>query len=356
MADTMNHHSEFEEHCSRAKKSQDKNDWGNSIKEYERALEIIPDDKDIIASLGFCYSRNRDYKKAIKIFLNLMNREPEFAKWPYMAGYQYYVQSNWTEAIIYFDKSLALKPDYLIVLYRQGYAFFKIDERKKAIECFKKYIAIWSNLEENDYKDRNTKKYSDSCFQLGKIYLDENTLDKAIELFKEAVKYDLENEHKHYNLGKAYLKANYAEKAVEELEVANKLHHKHDYFQDKLAIAYTEMGDYDKAEKILVNLIRFVKKDWIYRDLAIVYHKKGRLQDAEREFKNALRKVPDNHKNHYFLGLVYVDMEDWKSAEKEFKAAIGLKERIYGLEYLGAEQKLNFVQQKLNESENKQQN
>ncbi len=49
-------------------------------------------------------------------------------------------------------------------------------------------------------------------------------------------------------------------------------------------------------------------------------------------------------------------MEDWKSAEKEFKAAIGLKEKKYGLEYLGAEQKLNFVQQKLNEGENKQQN
>ena len=81
MDDTMNH-SEFEEYCSRAKELQDKNDWGNTIKEYERALEIIPDDKDIIASLGFCYSQNRDYKKAIEIFLNLGNREPEFAKWP----------------------------------------------------------------------------------------------------------------------------------------------------------------------------------------------------------------------------------------------------------------------------------
>jgi tetratricopeptide (TPR) repeat protein len=101
--------SEFEEHCSRAKELQDKNDWENAIKEYERALEIIPDDKDIIASLGFCYSRNRDYKKAIELYLNLINLDLKSAKWPYMVGYQFYAQSNWSEAISYFDKSLALK-------------------------------------------------------------------------------------------------------------------------------------------------------------------------------------------------------------------------------------------------------
>jgi len=344
-------HSEFEEHCSRAKEFQDKNDWENAIKEYVRALEIIPDDKDVMASVGFCYSRDRDHRKAIEIYLNLMNLDPKSAKWPYMVGYQYYDQFNWSEAITYFNKSLALKPDYLIVLYRQGYALLKIDEREKAIECFKKYIEIWSNLEESDYKDRNKKGYSDSCFQLGKIYLDENTTDKAIEFFKEAVKHDSKNEHKHYNLGKAYLGKSDAEKAVEELEIANRLHTKLDYFQDKLAIAYAEIGECDKAEKILVNLLRFVRKDWIYRDLAIVYHKKGRLQDAEREFKNALRKVPDNHKNHYFLGLVYVDKGDWESAEKEFKMAIELKEKKYGLEYNEAEEKLKFIQQKIKEHE-----
>ncbi len=46
---------EFEEHCSRAKEFQDKNDWENAIKEYERTLKIVPDDKDVMALLWFCY-------------------------------------------------------------------------------------------------------------------------------------------------------------------------------------------------------------------------------------------------------------------------------------------------------------
>lgn len=98
----------------------DENRWPEAVKWLVKARELIPADTAVLGKLGFCLSRNQEYQRAIEVFTDLSTREPKVARWPYMVGYQYYVQSQWAEALRWFDKALSIQPTYLIVLYRKG--------------------------------------------------------------------------------------------------------------------------------------------------------------------------------------------------------------------------------------------
>lgn len=58
---------------------------------------------------------------------------------------------------------------------------------------------------------------------------------------------------------------------------------------------------------------------------ARTYHQKGDHKAAVIQLKNALQKNPENGEARYLLGLVYNDLDNWASAEKELRKALQLK-------------------------------
>ena len=61
-------------------------------------------------------------------------------------------------------------------------------------------------------------------------------------------------------------------------------------------------------------------------NLALSYLKLGMIDEAEREFEEALRFEPDRANSHYELALIY-ERKGWADeAEREFEAARVLKQ------------------------------
>jgi tetratricopeptide (TPR) repeat protein len=71
------------------------NRWPEAVKWLTKAAKLVPADTAILGKLGFCLSRNQEYQRAIEVFIDLSTREPRVARWAYMVGYQYYMQSQW---------------------------------------------------------------------------------------------------------------------------------------------------------------------------------------------------------------------------------------------------------------------
>src|SRR5205823_1172915 len=98
------------------------NRWSDAIPDLRTAHECVPDDVDIAWKLGFALSRDERYEDAIHVLDELHSKHPQDARWPYMVGFQFYQQGDWTQAVEWFVKALALRPGYVKVLYRKGYA------------------------------------------------------------------------------------------------------------------------------------------------------------------------------------------------------------------------------------------
>jgi tetratricopeptide (TPR) repeat protein len=228
----------------------DARNWSDAADVCRQALEIAPDDMAILDKLGWYLSRAKRYEEAIEVYRDLVHRDPDKAKWPYMLGYQYYDQGQWKEAMTWFDRALELWDTYLVVLYRKGYAHTALNEVESAKQAFQKCITVWRQLE-GEAREAGAKYYSDACFQLGKILLSSGQSRHAEKIFSEAVRYGPPDAHKHYNYGKALLKNNKPSEALEQFQIATQIEPGKDYVLDYMARAYMDLERYQEAEAAL---------------------------------------------------------------------------------------------------------
>ena len=131
----------------------------------------------------------------------------------------------------------------------------------------------------------------------------------------------------HYVLGITYLDADKYEQASVELKRAIQLE---DSSQSRLqlSLTYIYLDRLDEAETELRQALKFENdKDTtatIHRFLGNVYSRRGRYQDAEKEYAVAMSFRPDASALKSDLGWLYLRQGKLDEATKEFHAAISL--------------------------------
>ena len=309
--------------------------WEEAITLYN---EIVEENDTIqnIERLSWCLSRAGKYDEAIKYFMALEKKEPKMAKWKYMIGYQYYCKKNWEQAVKYFEETLTIKPNYFIVKYRISYAYLQLagvykkltkPEFWKALGHIKQCHELWKNFDERT-KNKEKHTYYDINFLHGKMLMDlPNHREEATIHFIDALKID-DNEICRYNLSKTYyLIGNYNE-AKKYIPDSNNF-----YVIELKAYIEAKLKSYDTAIKIINELLKRRKKDYLFAFLADVYLLK---EDNKKALKNAIESTKmnsNNHKNHFVLAKVYYKYGLYNSALKELDIAIPLKIKNYHSKY-----------------------
>ena len=259
--------------------------WEEAITLYN---EIVEENDTIqnIERLSWCLSRAGKYDEAIKYFMALEKKEPKMAKWKYMIGYQYYCKKNWEQAVKYFEETLTIKPNYFIVKYRISYAYLQLagvykkltkPEFWKALGHIKQCHELWKNFDERT-KNKEKHTYYDINFLHGKMLMDlPNHREEATIHFIDALKID-DNEICRYNLSKTYyLIGNYNE-AKKYIPDSNNF-----YVIELKAYIEAKLKSYDTAIKIINELLKRRKKDYLFAFLAYVYLLK---EDNKKALKN----------------------------------------------------------------------
>jgi len=316
--------------------------WADAADICIKAKEMDATNSYVLNQLGWYLSRAKRYSEAIEIFKNLMLLEPQKAKWPYMLGYQYYDQQEWKEAISWFDKSLNLYPEYVVVLYRKGYAHTHLGENEKAINCFLKVVENFQKLDSSK-KDKEKNNYSDSTYQLGKIYLTKGLTRKAEELLSESVEYDQKEAHKYYSYGKALLRNGKISDAIKSFKNAIRIDSRKDYFKDWLARAYAENGECEKGIKLLEKIPPRYRSHNIYRTLGEIYLRNENYHDAVSSLLKATQEQPKNHNYFFLLAKAYLGNDMPQKAAPLLKKAIELRKANYKIDFLEAEEYLNSI-------------
>lgn len=266
--------------------------WDEAAQVARKVVDLAPNNLGARDELGWFLSRAKKYPEAIEVYSLLVQEAPGNSKFPYMLGYQYYDQQDYANAIPWFRKSLELKPDYLVVLYRCGYALVKIGDLRAAEKLLRNCVIHWRDLEEGSAKDREKKHYSDSCFQLGKIYSGRDDWISAVKAFKEAVAYDGEDYNKLFNLGKALVKCDEFAEALDVLTKADRLGPRKHYIQTYLAVAYHKLNNLAEAERIFDSMPARIKDQfpYIWQHHAELYRTQGRVSDLIRMLRSVTRK------------------------------------------------------------------
>lgn len=333
---------QIEEILNQAEQLAGKHDWSGAANLCHEAVKIAPDNITLLGQFGWYLSRSKRYDEAIEIYEHLSGLEPKMAKWPYMAGYQYYDQKQYKEAITWFNQALDRYENYLVVLYRKGYAHTQINENDAAINAFEKCIAIWKNLNDQD-KVKEKKSYADACFQLGKIYLSSGLSRKAEAILAEAVRMDFQDAFKFYEYGKSLLKNQKPEEALAQLQKAATLEPRKDFINAYIAQALLELSRVDEADKILARIPERFRKEYIWRAIGRVRLAQGKTSEAVHALKQGIRLDSENHNSFYHLGITYIACGDYPQAYQALSQALIIRKNKYNLDFPEAKQKLDEV-------------
>lgn len=308
--------------------------------EWDKAISLIQTEKDFSTSkellqrLGLAYSRIENYNEAIVCFNKLIEVEPQMAKWYYMKGYQFYMQSKWNEAIVEFLKALELYPKYLVVRYRLAYAYLQItgtylqytkDTFWKALGQLKECHTIYKDYSK-EMQEREKHTYFDICFLHGKTIQEmNNKQEEAVDLLNTALSLK-QDEDCQYQLAKTYFIMKKYDKAL-----AMMPHHNKYYVKELEANIYAELGKFKESNSILLKLVKYRKKDYIYCKLAENHIQEDKIDGAIEFTRQAINYGKDNYKNYLLLGKLLYKKEQYKSAVDTLTKASRIKMQKFQL-------------------------
>ena len=113
-------------------------------------------------------------------------------------GDAFYQQGRIDEAIVQFQKTLAIEPNNPEANYDLGTAFFLQGRTDEAIAQFQKTLAINSSNVDVHYN------YADVHNNLGNVFLRQGRMDEAIAQFQTALAINPQDANTYYNLGNAF--------------------------------------------------------------------------------------------------------------------------------------------------------
>ena len=244
------------------------------------ALKAKPQFPDALVALGDCYMKS---------------------------GQQYLALERWEEAV---------KINSRFELAHLSLARFYRSQRKyeKAIEEYRMAISL------------NPKRIAERYLELGLTYFDMENLEEAESAFQNARQYDRKMAMAYYKLGQVYAKRNDRKNALKMYRAGRKYDPKNAEAAYELAYIFLDVGD---TEYAMLSMERGLSVDAVDDSLAeelAGYIEKGTAEAANFMSQLAELKYPSNAQLHYFLGKLYLKLENEELAIKHFKAASELSD------------------------------
>jgi len=177
---------------------------------FQKAMEKNPDYAKAWFSAGYCYNNLGRYQDAVEAYKQAIRLKPDDAEAHNNLGVAYNNLGRYQEAIEVCKQAIRLKPDYAEAHYNLGIAYGSLGRWQDEIEAYKQAIRI----KPDD---------ADAHNNLGVAYGKLDRYQDAVESFKQAIRIKPGYAGAHYNLGFTYFLAGDKGSALEEYKILKTL-------------------------------------------------------------------------------------------------------------------------------------
>lgn len=171
-----------------------------AIKEYRAALDLVPDDLEILCRLGTVYYADDQHLPAVTCFSRAAERNPLYAPAHLGLGLIHLLRGSFDAAIQKFNWAITIDPQSSEAHNLLGNAYRQKGDLDQAVVAYRQAIAL-------------QPRYAQAHNNLGLTYLELGRPKEAIEQFREALKVFGDYVPALCNLGRAHLALGERDKA-----------------------------------------------------------------------------------------------------------------------------------------------
>lgn len=289
-------------------------EWARAIGEFRAAAKLAPQVPGIRLNIGLAYYRQGAYQDAIPEFEAVVRQEPQSTQAMHLLGLCYLFTERYAEAATALDGVWASANGDLSYLYALSVAAGNAGRNNVENKALARLLEAGKDSPELH-------------LLIGKAYLNRKQEDRALAEFEQAAQGNPALPFLHYNIAVAYrirhdfvtAKREFLKDADIEPEVA--------YNYDELGNICYALGQPEEAERFFREAVRRDKSlgtSWY--GLAKVYRDQKRLGDAIKALEEAAAIGPNSVSVHYLRAQLYKQMGREAEAEKEWATVRRLKE------------------------------
>ncbi len=324
---------------------------------YQRYMKIEPDDPEIHFQLGFIHQKLGDTPKAIGAFKKSVSLDPSQIASNLALAELYELTRSTAAAIAAYQKCVELDPRNPAFYARLGLLYFNNKEWDEAASQFQNARSLApKDTTQNYYLARiaeergQWKEASDLAQQSYEMNKDPQFLPllayyltmqrrtkEAVKWLEKARKADPDNPNILLFLAMDYLELEKARKAEELLNHGIRLHPQDAQLHFQLGITYDRLGRFDQAVTEFQRVLQLDPKNAPAMNyLGYSYAERGiKLAEAESFIQSALKIDPDNGAYHDSLGWVYYKQGKFPQAITELERAVLAQPEALVYEHLG---------------------
>ena len=299
--------------------------YEHAVEAYERAIQFDPDYATAHHNLGVVHYKMGSFNEAQTELETAIELWPDMPRFHYTLGVVLKDDKKLPAAIERFSRAISMAPDYARAYYRRGRAYFYNGDMEKACSDLETVIKLDPELH-------------DAFYNLGEIYILLGKWQKAQEVFHQYLVLKPNDPDAFYQMGFIFVRiGGDSEQAMENFQMAVDLDsgHLEARFQLSLLHArkryrypshrreaishlrsliemYEELGDFDRIHDAFFILGSVYDDDPDDADLAI------------EAYKDGLRLAEWSAEAHNNLGVLYSQKGEIDEAVKEFREAIRL--------------------------------
>ena len=290
---------------------QAKQDLQKAIEAYEKAAVLDYNNVSLHKGLVSLYVLNREIYKAKKEMEIIHKLDPEDEENTQRLGSLYLLQQNYDSAESLFTQDLERDSSHVMAHLFLGRVALARGDFAAAKQKFRKVISLRENS-------------SDGWVGLALTYIQEDSLDEAIDVYEQSLQRVTDKENVYYPLGLTYNRLEKFDQAASVLEKALILQPDEPRILFALGVAYEREGNFDRAASTFEKLLEIEPDNaQALNYLGYMLAEKGvRLEESLKMIEKALEKDPQNGAYLDSYGWVLFRLGKIDQAEDQIRRAL----------------------------------
>jgi tetratricopeptide (TPR) repeat protein len=145
-------------YVNRANAYDDKGDHDRALSDYNRSIELNPNNASAFFNRALAYARKADYDRAISDYNRAIAINPKYAHAMVGRAVMYSVKGDYDTAIANCTQAIAIEPTYVPAYLNRGRAWAKKNDLQKALADFKKVVELDPSNQVGQQELANTRK------------------------------------------------------------------------------------------------------------------------------------------------------------------------------------------------------